>query len=411
MASLNLTSFDAALKQHYTRDRVENMVYARNPLMAMLPKMERFGGKNLPIPIIYGNPSGRSAKFSAAQNNKNPSQITDFVLTRDHDYGLASIDNETLLASQGDSEAFMEAATTEIDGTMHAVTRSAAKSLYRDGSGAIARLGNASFATTAMTLADTSDVVNFEVNMEIQFSSDATFGNIRDSGAALTVTAVNRRTGAITVGANLSTISGIAQNDYISPEGDLEEGMIKGLDAWIPETVTATSFFGVDRTADASRLAGQYEDLSSLPIEEALVEATSQIEQEGGAPDYVFMNFPNLSNLKKALGSKVVYQQVEARAREANVGFKGVMIDGNAKPIVVLGDQNAPNNFFYELTIETDGADVWKLYSLGMCPQILDSDGLKMLRESSSDGVELRVGYYAQLGCRAPGWSGKFKIN
>jgi hypothetical protein len=49
--------------------------------------------------------------------------------------------------------------------------------------------------------------------------------------------------------------------------------------------------------------------------------------------------------------------------------------------------------------------DVWKLYSLGKCPRILDSDGLKMLRESSADAVQVRVGYYAQVGCRAPGWN------
>lgn len=47
--SLDLTSFAAALKQHYTDDRIENMVYSDNPLLAMLPKMQDFGGKNLPI--------------------------------------------------------------------------------------------------------------------------------------------------------------------------------------------------------------------------------------------------------------------------------------------------------------------------------------------------------------------------
>lgn len=51
---LDLTSFASALKQHYTDDRVQNMVYMDNPLLAMLNKMEDFGGKNLPIPIIFG---------------------------------------------------------------------------------------------------------------------------------------------------------------------------------------------------------------------------------------------------------------------------------------------------------------------------------------------------------------------
>lgn len=52
--ALDLTSFASALKQHYTNDKVENLVYQDNPLFAMLSKYEQFGGKNLPIPILYG---------------------------------------------------------------------------------------------------------------------------------------------------------------------------------------------------------------------------------------------------------------------------------------------------------------------------------------------------------------------
>jgi hypothetical protein len=44
--ALDLTSFASALKAHYTNDRVENMVYQDNPLLALMPKMEQFAGKN-----------------------------------------------------------------------------------------------------------------------------------------------------------------------------------------------------------------------------------------------------------------------------------------------------------------------------------------------------------------------------
>lgn len=47
--SLDLTSFAGALKQYYTNDKVENAVYQDNPLLAMIPKMTDFTGKNLPI--------------------------------------------------------------------------------------------------------------------------------------------------------------------------------------------------------------------------------------------------------------------------------------------------------------------------------------------------------------------------
>lgn len=41
--ALDLTSFEAALKVHYTNDRVMDMVYKDNPLLAMLSKYENFG--------------------------------------------------------------------------------------------------------------------------------------------------------------------------------------------------------------------------------------------------------------------------------------------------------------------------------------------------------------------------------
>ena len=187
MSSLDLTSFDAALKQHYTSDQVQNLVYKDNPLLALIPKYTKFGGKNLPIPIIYGNPQGRSATFSTAQSNKTPSKITDFVLTRNHDYALASIDNETMMASQGDANAFMEAATTEIDGAIQAATRSLAVAMFRDGSGTIGQVANTTFTTTTLTLSNPDEITNFEVGMKVQLSSAGTSATLRNSGAAMEV--------------------------------------------------------------------------------------------------------------------------------------------------------------------------------------------------------------------------------
>jgi hypothetical protein len=56
------------------------------------------------------NPQGRSVNFANAQANKTNTKIKDFVLTRVKDYALASIDNETLEASKGNANAFLEAA-------------------------------------------------------------------------------------------------------------------------------------------------------------------------------------------------------------------------------------------------------------------------------------------------------------
>lgn len=378
------------------------MVYKDNPLLAMIPKMETFGGKNLPIPIIFGNPQGRSATFSTAQANKTNSQLKDFVLTRNSDYSLASISNEVLEASKGNANAFIEAATTEIDGAIHSATRSLAIAMYRSGSGSIGQ-ANANATGTTLQLKNADDVTNFEVGMELVFST-ADGGGAVKSGS-VTVNGVDRDSGALTVDALTAIASGagVAANDYVFVQGDYDS-KIKGLLAWVPSSAPSSSpFFGVDRTADVTRLGGIRYDGSSLPIEEALISAASRAAREGARPDYCFMNYSKFADLEKALGSKVQYVDVRA---SAEIGFRGIVINGPRGPIKVIPDQNCPSDRAFMLQM-----DVWKLYSLGKAPKILDADGMKMLRDSNADSVEVRVGYYAQLGCRAPGWNVNIKLS
>lgn len=398
---LDTTSFAAALKQHYTADRVENMVYADNPLLALMPKMESFGGKNLPIPIIYGNPQGASAVFATAQANKTNSQLKDFVLTRNSFYSLASISNEVLEASKGNQNAFMEAATVEIDGAIQAATRQLAIAMYGSGSGSIGQVANSSFATTSLQLSQVEDVTNFEVGMKLQVSATDGGGSVR--AGTLTIVGVDRDAGTITTSVNLSTgIAAIAQNDHIFVEGNYD-AMIKGLRAWVPDSApSATPFFGVVRTADSTRLGGIRFDASAMPIEEGLIAAASRAAREGAKPTHCMIHYSDFADLEKALGSKVQYVDLKVNA---DVGFRGIVVNGPRGPIKVIPDQNCPAGRAFMLQLDT-----WKLYSLGKAPKILDADGMKMLRENSADAVEVRVGYYAQLGCRAPGWNCNIKL-
>jgi len=401
MSAQTISTFDAALKQIYTKDEVQNMVYRDNPLLALTPKMSEFYGKNLPIPIIYANPQGRSATFSNAQGNKTPSKITDFVLTRQSDYGLASVSTEALLASSNEVGAFLEAATTEVDGTIHALSRSLAIAQYRDGTGTIGVVNQSSFTTNTLQLENVEDVTNFEVGMEIQLNAS---GTLRNAGASMTIDAVNRDTGVLTLDAVVNTvITAAADADGINVEGDFD-AKVSGLDAWVPSSApTSASFFGVDRSVDPTRLGGIRVDGSALPIEEALIEGASRISREGGKPDHVFLSFEQYANLEKALGSKVQYVDLRANAE---IAFRGIMLNGPRGMLKVIPDQNALPNVAFMLQM-----DVWKLYSLGEAPMILDVDGNRWLREASADSVEIRAAYYAQMGCRAPGYNGRVTLS
>ena len=394
--ALNMTTFAAALKQHYTNERIENMVYKDNPFLAMVSKYEQFGGENLKLPIKYGIPQGRSATFSDAQANKTNSQLKAFLLTRVADYSLASISNETIEASKGNANAFMEAATFEIDGAIESATRSLAIGLFGDGGGSIGQI-DTTVAGTTLTLNTAQDITNFEVGMQIDFYTASTGGSIR-AGGPLTIDSVNRDAGSMVLATSMTGITSITALDFIVPEGDYDL-KVSGLKAWIPSTAPTSgdSFFGVDRSADSTRLAGIRFDASSLPLEEGLIGAAARVAREGGKPDTCFVNYSNFADLEKALGSKVSYVDVKINPE---IGFRGILIHGPRGPIKVIPDQNCPNNVAYMVQM-----DVWKLYSLGKAPKILDSDGLKFLRESTADAVEARIGYYAQLGCRAPGWN------
>ena len=403
--SLDMTTFDAALKVHYTDDRVKNIVYKNNPLLAMLPKMERFGGKNLPIPIQFGVPGSRSANFANALAQKNAafsgginrsSRFEDYVLTRVKDYCLASIDKETLEASVGNPNAFMEAAATEIDSAINSCTRSLATALYRDGTGTIGVAGAVAAAgggaPASITLATTDDVVNFEVGMRIQ-GIDA--GGVVHSGNV--ITAVDRDLGIITV----PTLGSIAAADSLFCEGD-RNAKISGLAAWVPGTapVLGDSFFGVDRSVDTSRLAGVRATSAGAGNKvESLIKASARLAREGGRPTHCFMNHTDYGMLLEELDGKVRYCEVQSYER-ADISFAALQLHTPSGTVTVVPDHNCPPTVCYLLQMDT-----WKLYSLGGAPKILQTDGLRFLRESSSDGVEVRVGYYAQLGCNAPGYN------
>lgn len=383
-----MTTFAAALKQHYTDEKIENMVYKDNPLLAMISKYEDFGGENLKLPVKYGLPMGRSATFADAVSNKSASQLKAFLLTRKADYAIASIANETIEASKGNANAFIEAATFEIDGAIEAATRSLAISLYGDGSGQIGVVGSLATTTASndtVTLATIQDITNFEVGMQLNFGT---------ATANKEISTINRDTGVIL----LTAASGATTTEAIYVDGD-KDNKLTGLGGWLPSSAPGStdSFFGVNRSSDSTRLGGIRFDGSSLPIEEALIGAAARVAREGGKPDVCFINYNNFADLEKALGSKVSYVDVKVNPE---IGFRGILVHGPRGPIKVVPDQNCPNGVAYMLQM-----DVWKLYSLGKAPKILDSDGLKFLRESTADAVEARVGYYAQLGCRAPGFN------
>jgi hypothetical protein len=395
----NLT---ALYKVLYPKGVPYDVTYQDFPFLTLVKRNEQFFGESMKIPLKYANNSGRSATFSTAQANQSYTKNVAFFLTRVSDYAVAKITNEAIEASEADPGAFVRTFKHEVEGAMKAAIESEAVALMEDGTGAIAQIDSGvTLASTTLTLRDPETVVRFEVGQKISFSATRG-GTLRASGASLTVSAIDRDAGVLTMSANLSTIAGITVNDYILVEGDFN-GKMSGFDAWIPYTApSSTAFFGVDRTADIVRLAGVRDDFSSLPIEEALVKGLKRTHREGSNADYAFINFEKFAELENALGSKVQYVDVNS---PVGIGFRGVKVNSGKRPVTVLADMTVASDRLKVVQLDT-----WELASLKKSVRILDQDGMKSLRVSDADAQEIRIGGYKNVACYAPGYNGHFAI-
>ena len=410
----------AALKELYTDDKdyMKDLVYKENPFLALVPKNESpdgFAGKYIPVPLEYGNPQGRAHTFANAQSQQTATNLASFFVYVIQDYQLVTITNLLMEQTKSNAGAFVDAAKLQIDGGFRNITNNIAFELFADGTGTRGLIGSTDSSGSAsgiyvITLSNVQQIVNFEVNMLlVNFTKSSTAISAISSSQGL-VTAVDRANGKITI----QTSTGAADSSWASAgkglgiNGDVVSGTIStgsslaisGLAAWIPTASPSgsDSFWGVNRSSDPTRLAGLRYDGSSLTIEEAMTNALAFVNREGGRPDLAIMDFASYAALVNSLGAKVQYVQV--KHDEVEVAFEGITFQSAYGRVTVLADRSCPPQTAYVLTMST-----WKLRSLGKVPHILTYglEGLEGLRVGNADALEIRIGYYGNLICSAPG--------
>lgn len=406
------TSLAYALKTLWPQSRVQNEVYPDHPFLAMISKREDFYGDSMYIAVRTGDPQGRSAGFSTAQTISQVSggagsqRGVRFLITRATDYQLVSLGTEVMLASERDEGSLLRALDTEMKAGINNIGKSAATALFRGQSGNLARIGAISANTTVsadITLANINDVTSFEVGMLLVASATSTGAN-RATPASAYVATVNRDTGVVNVLGDFSSTnwSASSSGDFLSSSGDNANNSgsgnkMQGLIDWLPSsTPSATTFNGVDRSVDPTRLAGLRIDVSSLAPEEGWMTVLSKQAREGGSPNYSFVNHLDYRNIMIALGSKVENEYVQV----GDIGFETLKIRGPKGVVAVVADQDCPSGRGYSLDMRT-----WKLASLKGMPMILDQDGSQLSRTYNADSFEARIAYFANTYCDAPGFN------
>lgn len=388
-------------------------LYTNKPLLALIPKNTAFVGETCEVPLRYSNEPGGSATFARALANKGYSRFQRFSVTRRKDYAIGAISTELLRAAAGGSEsarsAVIDSTTAVLRGLRNTCERSLARAAYGAGGGWRAQVASG-MASSTITLANAEDIVWFEVGMQLDGSAtDGLSGAATVGGAASVITAINRTAGTLTNdgSANWNAaagINGLLANWYLFRGGDFGATLV-GVDGWIPETVTVTPFFGVDRTVDEERLAGSRITPSTTgytysTVEGGILALLSRVYRAGGAPDHFFLHPQRFRRLAEELGAKVVYNDAKS---PAGISFSAIVVHGQGGPCKVISDPCCPKDVGFALQLDT-----WKLRTLGEPFSIVDDDGQKpWLREANEDAVQIRLATYGNFTCSAPAFNGR----
>lgn len=419
----NSTNQIAALKELYTDDKdyMKNIVYAKNPWLAMVPKNESpdgFAGKYIPVPLEYGNPQGRSHTFANAQNQQTASDVVSYFVYAVQDYQLVTITNLLMEQTKTNAGAFVDEASRTLDNGFRNLSNNMAFELFYGGTATRGVIGSSpavSLVGTVLsfTLSNPQTVVQFEVGMTLQNSTTDGGAALLISSAvdAVQITSVNRGTGAIVATVVQGDGTSFTAGHFLQVYGDIGTagastiaGMLglSGMAAWVPSSDPSTTdnFWGVNRSADPTRLGGLRYNASSQTISEGLTSALGFANREGAAVDLIIIDFVSYTTLINELGAKVQYVQIEHD--EVEVAFEAVHFHSAYGKIPVLADRSCQAQTAWCLTTDT-----WKLRTLGKAPHILTygMEGLEGLRVGNADALEIRIAYYGNLICSAPGYN------
>jgi hypothetical protein len=375
--------------------------------------------KYIPVPLEYGNPQGRSHTFANAQNQQTASDVVSYFVYAVQDYQLVTITNLLMEQTKSNAGAFVDEASRTLDNGFRNISNNMAFELFYGGTASRGQISSAgvsySSPTLTFTLANPQQVVQFEVGMTLQASSadgGAAAQNVSGTIDAIQITSVNRGTGAISG----TVVQGAPQSSwaasyYLQVLGDIGIGGsstiagmlgLSGLASWVPnvDPPSNDNFWGVNRSADPTRLGGLRYNASSQSISEGLTNALAFGNREGASFDLIVMDFVSYSTLVNELGAKVQYVMLEHD--EVEVAFEAIHFHSAYGKIPVLADRSCQPQTAWALDTST-----WKLRTLGKAPHILTygMEGLDGLRVGNADALEIRIAYYGNLICSAPGYN------
>ena len=394
MAATTATLVANYLKDlHLNKQAVVTAMYKDKPLLNWITKEYSVPGQVWLQTVGYSLSAGASNTFTTAQSNAKLPNPARFTINPVDIYGVETLTRKLMMQAKSDG-SLINLTTEKFKILLMTLSNKAHKQLYRSGTGVIGR--RSSISTNTITLTNPADAANFYKNMVI-VASAADGGALRTGSAIVTNVDRGRSTATVTVD-SAAGISSFADNDYLYQQGDAANNStnvaLSGLEAWIPETVSATTFWGVDRTADVQNLAGYRinattELLGARDSIEALI--TEMQTLTGVVPDAIFTT-PRVAEAVRISASDAIrFVQVKGTAQLVIDAFEILGVP-------VIADYMCPTGKAFAL--KKDALSL-KFVNPGF-PDIVNEDGSDQSRVYNDDAYEMRSSNYCQLVVNSP---------
>jgi hypothetical protein len=431
-ASTALTNF---LKTKYDKGQIPREVVQEFPFLDAIPKFTDGGGDYFVTGVVIGNPQGLGATLAIAQSNAALAGVlADFkgkkwICSYGDDSGVVYINDKDLKRARKNEDAFFNWFDEEINGIWRSFLTRASTNLFSEAGQYIATGTNSS---GTITLTNPADIVNFEIGMTLQASSNAgTSGSdtLLGSGSIGYVFGVNQNTGTVSVATSASNaVAGTAGTPsswgssliYLWRQGDFQGGATpnfigNSLGQWIPPTdpTTGDAFNNVDRSVAPALLAGfrlTTSDVSGMSIRKRIKRACAIINNRGTTPGIttVVINgekHQDLADELEAQGIRILDGQ-----EKYQFGANSIALHAGGRVVEVIGDRFCRSNVGYALTMPKDGSNI-QMKSIDGFPHIIREDGLEIVRGASANDYEHRIQAYSTgIVVKAPGWCGRFPM-
>lgn len=397
-----LAGSQAALKVLYPDGEPPKVLHKVFPTSNRIKKTTDFVGESEYVALQNENAQGVSTKYATASGSMQQGTYNRFNITRVKRFGLARIDGEAAEAAvKRGGGALTDLWENETRGISMTVMKCNAIDMFGTGDGTIGQVSSGQ-TTGTMTLSTATNMNYFDLGMRVgAVSVQGTSATVRTGYARLSgIDRLNRT--VTTVGGNFNVqIIGLLSTDFLVRAGDeivnSQLQCMVGFPTYVEGGTSPAVLFGLTRSNDPVRLAGQTQSFSNVPMEEAVQEASALCGFQGlGYPNLLIANNREIANMKKNLEGRAVLDRSSSSVAKA--GFSSVVIEGENGPIEILSDPFCPRNVAYLLKF-----DEWVLHSLGAAPHLKNYDKNDFLRVQSDDAYQVDFVSYHQMKLMNPG--------